>query len=394
MSKTGTAFERRNDLDWLRILAVLLLIPFHTARIFDTLDPFYVKNTDLSTWLTYIVIIFLNKWHMPLLFLVAGASTWYAMRSRSGGQYIIERLKRLMIPFVFGTLVIVPPQMYFALLYRSSTSASYLGYYHMFFQLRPPGMPDYTGVGFTWGHLWFILNLFVISLIALPLFLSLKTKTGQNMTSGLADFLQRGPAILLLALPFPFVFLLPEVDGKPFFMYMMAFVYGFVLMSDARYQRALERNRWVALILGIACTSVSYVALLSGVRFEDFSLGFILLGLVNSFNTWFWLMAILAFGQKYLNVDNKLLRYARGAAYPFYVLHQTVIVAIGFYVVQWKADVLLKFLVIAIGSLVGTIGLYDLLVRRTNVTRFLFGMKSKARRPLHQVISTSFGRGG
>lgn len=123
-----------------------------------------------------------------------------------------------MIPFVFGTLVIVPPQMYFALLHRSSTSASYLEYYHTFFQLRPPGMPDYTGVGFTWGHLWFILNLFVISLIALPLLLSLKTKTGQRITGGLAGFMGRGPAILLLAIPFPFVLLIPEVDGKPFFM--------------------------------------------------------------------------------------------------------------------------------------------------------------------------------
>lgn len=161
-------------------------------------------------------------------------------------------------------------------------------------------------------------------------------------------------------------------------------------MSDDRYQRTLERNRWVALILGIAFTSVSYVTLLSGVQYEEFSLGFILIGLVNSFNIWFWLMVILAFGQKYLNIDNKLLRYARGAAYPFYVLHQTVIVAIGFCVVQWDAGVLLKFLVIAIGSLVGTIGLYDLFVRRTNVTRFLFGLKSKATRSSPLTISTSF----
>lgn len=89
MGETGIAFERRNDLDWLRILAVLLLIPFHTARIFDTLDPFFIKNSDLSNWLTYIVIVFLNKWHMPLLFLVAGASTWYALRSRSCSKYVV-----------------------------------------------------------------------------------------------------------------------------------------------------------------------------------------------------------------------------------------------------------------------------------------------------------------
>jgi glucan biosynthesis protein C len=378
MSGTGSASARRNDLDWVRILAVLLLIPFHTARIFDTHEAFYVKNSVLSPGLTYVVIVFLNRWHMPLLFLVAGASTYYALRKRTGGQYIGERLIRLMIPFVFGTLVIVPPQMYFALLHRSSTTASYLGYYPTFFQVRPPGMPDYTGVGFTWGHLWFILNLFVISLAALPLFLSLRTKRGWEATAKIAGFLEKGPAILLPAILFPFVRLLPEIDGKPFFMYLMVFVFGFMLMSDIRYQRALERNRWAALILGLACTAVGYVILLSGAAYEDFSPGCILIGLVESFSIWFWLIAILAFGQRYLNIDNRLLRYARGGAYPFYVLHQTVIVVIGYYVVQWNAGVAPKFLVIAFGSLTGTIALYDLVVRRTRVTKFLFGMKSKA----------------
>jgi glucan biosynthesis protein C len=129
MRKDAVSVERRNDLDWVRILAVLLLIPFHSARIFDTLDPFYVKNTELGTWLTNVVIIFLNPWHMPLLFLFAGASTWFAMKKRSDGQYVVERLKRLMVPFVFGTLVIVPPQMYLALRYHSGTSISYLKYF-------------------------------------------------------------------------------------------------------------------------------------------------------------------------------------------------------------------------------------------------------------------------
>jgi surface polysaccharide O-acyltransferase-like enzyme len=379
MEGDGAASERRSDLDWMRILAVLLLIPFHTARIFDTFETFYVKNGTLSPWLSYVVVYFLGKWHMPLLFLLAGASSWYALRFRSGGKYAAERLKRLMVPFVFGTLVVVPPQMYFALLHRAGAPGSYLNYYPTFFQLRQPGMPDYTGVGFTWGHLWFILNLFLISLAALPLFLSLKTRPGQRMTAGLAGFLERGPAVLLLALPFPFVrYLLPEIDGKPVFMHLMVFVFGFLLMSDERYHRALDRNKCVALILGIACTAVDYAVSLSGVRFEDFSPESIALGLADGFSTWFWLVAILGFGRKYLNVENSALRYAREAAYPFYVLHQSVIVAIGYYAIRLNAGVLPKYFLVAVGSLAGTIVLYDLIVRRTRVTRFLFGMKPTA----------------
>jgi hypothetical protein len=176
------------------------------------------------------------------------------------------------------------------------------------------------------------------------------------------------------------VLLLPEIDGKPVFMHMLVFILGFVLMSDGRYQGALDRYRWAAVILALACTSVGYVALLSGVRYEDFSPGYILLGLIFGFSVWFWLIAILPLGQRYLNIENRLLRFARGGAYPFYILHQTVIVIIGYYVVQWSAGVGLKFLVIALGSLGRTIGLYDLIVRRTGVTRFLFGMKWRAAR--------------
>lgn len=389
MAITGTAPERRNDLDWMRILAVLLLIPFHSARIFDVFEPFYVKNADLSPWLSGTIVGFLSTWQMQLLFLIAGASTWYALGHRSGGQYMGERLRRLMIPFVFGTLVIVPPQMYLALLFRSSTNASYLEYYPRFFQLRPFDIPDYTGIGFSWAHLWFILDLFVISLIALPLLLKLRSGSGRGILSWWGRFTDRGRAIFLLAIPFLLVGDLPEVDGKPFFTYLLVFIYGFVLMSDGGFQRALERNKEAALVLGIATMSVIYGVYLSGTQFADNSIEDVSLFIVRNCNLWFWLVALLGFGQKYLNADNGVLRYAREAAYPFYVLHQTVIVWIGFYVVQWNADALLKFLVIAAGSLIATVGIYDLLVRRTNMTRFLFGMKPRARITAPQIASPS-----
>jgi glucan biosynthesis protein C len=393
MDSIGPKPERRNDIDWMRILAVLLLIPFHTARIFDIFEPFFVKNAELSVWLSYLVIFFLSKWQMQLLFLLAGASTWYALRRRSGGQYIGERLKRLLVPFIFGTLVIVPPQMYFALLHRSNAPASYLAYYPHFFELNLD-VPDYFGIGFTWAHLWFILNLFVISLIALPLFLSLKTRGGQRITAGVGAFLERGPAIFLLALPLPFVsFLLPEVDGKPFFIYLLVFIYGFVLMTHAGYQRALDRNKCLALVLALVCTAIIGAVDLSGVQFADDSPGDVLLLFVASVNLWFWLMAILGLGHRYLNADSRVLRYARDASYPFYILHQTVIVAIGFYVVGWAAGVLPKYLLIAVCSLVVSIGLYDLVVRRTNVTRFLFGMKPLPRTSAPGAVLPS-GRSG
>lgn len=384
---TTTASERRLDLDWVRIVAVLLLIPFHSARVFNLGEPFYVKNADLSVPLTFL-IGFLVVWQMPLLFLVAGASTWYALGHRTSGQYVSERLRRLMIPFVFGTLVIVPPQMYLALLHRSETSASYLEYYPRFLELRPFDIPDYTGIGFSWAHLWFILNLFVISLFVLPLLMWLGRGAGRAAVSRLAGLVDRGRGILLLAVLLVLVGDLPEPDGKPIFTHLTVFVLGFVLASDERFGRAMQRNRWPALILGAATMSVFFWVEMSGIQLADNSFEDVAYYIVRNCNLWFWLVALLGFGQRHLNADNRVLRYARDAAYPFYLLHQTVIVVIAFFVVQWSADPMVKFSVIAVSSLVATIGLYDLLVRRTNATRFLFGIKP--RRPqmaVHEVAT-------
>ncbi len=92
-------------------------------------------------------------------------------------------------------------------------------------------------------------------------------------------------------------------------------------------------------------------------------------------NSWFWVVALLGLGRRYLNFNNSLLQYASEAAYPFYILHQTIVVAIAFYVVHWNISITKKFLVISTASLVATIVLYDLLVKRNNIVRFLFGLK-------------------
>jgi peptidoglycan/LPS O-acetylase OafA/YrhL len=259
--------------------------------------------------------------------------------------------------------------------------------------MLPPGKSDYTAVGLTYGHLWFILFLFAISLVALPLILLLRTGGGRRAMAGLAGYLQKGAAILLLALPLPFVlFLLPEFEGQPFFMYLLVFLYGFVLMSDARYGESLQKSRRAALILAVICTTILMAVWISGREFADFSLPDILLFFLESFVTWFWIAAILGYGQKYLNVENRVLRYAREGSYPFYIVHQTVIVIIGYYVVQWSAAVLPKFLVIAGCSLVVSIALYDVVVRRTNVTRFLFGMRPLPRQPSAPEVPSPSGR--
>ncbi len=127
LATAKTKSERRYDLDWLRVLAVLLLVYFHTAAIFYTgdLGEFYVKNDSSSNEMERF-ILFVHQWHMPLFFLLSGAGTWFALSFRTPGEYVIERFKRLFIPFLFGTLVIVPPQVYYRLLSNPDYQDSYI----------------------------------------------------------------------------------------------------------------------------------------------------------------------------------------------------------------------------------------------------------------------------
>ena len=173
--KGAALSERRYELDWLRVLAVLLLIFFHSARVFDFGD-FYVKNDTLSFGME-VFVVFIDLWFMPLFFSIAGAAAFFALARRSGGKFLSERTKRLLVPFVFGMLVIVPPQIFCVYLQKPGNPASYISFWKYQFSVPPftqiiaGKVDDALITAYTWetGHLWFIQYLFVFCVVALPL---------------------------------------------------------------------------------------------------------------------------------------------------------------------------------------------------------------------------------
>ena len=367
--------ERRYDIDWLRVLAVLLLFPFHTARIFDTFGPFYVKNDTLSDALTYF-IFYVHPWHMPLLFLLAGASTWFALGFRSGGQYAKERFIRLLIPFIFGVLVILPPQSYFGLLSHSGYSGSYLEWYRNFFSINSADLDGYFLGGFTPGHLWFILYLFIFSLVALPLFQYLRRRdSGKRLIGWLAAFCSLPGMIFLLAIPLIVLYRL--IDFYPSPLYFIAyFILGYILVADSRFEKAIDRAKAVALVLGpVLYLIVTYFEMFGYPWSNPSWFVPVIVAYLDGFAAWFFVIAILGYGRKFLRSSNRFLNYTGEASYPYYILHQTIIVIVGFYVVQWQLGVGAKYLTILAASIAVTALLYELLVKRFNVLRFLFGMR-------------------
>jgi peptidoglycan/LPS O-acetylase OafA/YrhL len=383
------SLERRWDIDWLRLLVILMLVPYHTARIFDP-DPFYVKNGQLTSVFSYGLVRLGDAFAMRLLLLLSGAATWFALRRRSGGRYALERVQRLLVPFFWGLLVLAPPNAYFARRIHAGYTGSYLQFYPHFFEVGPGGVfLDFTG-GFTMAHLWFILILFVLSLVALPLCLLLRRESGKRLIARLAAVFALPGAILLLAVPpaiADWLFVRSANPLYPILLLLIFFIYGYVLIADDRFGEAIDRHKVVALIIG----PVLYVVL--GVtRIRDAMPEWSQFLYCHGIVPWFVIVALLGYGKRYLNVTPRrgslaaaFLMYFGEGAYAFYLIHQPVLVTIGYYVVQWDAStalgagasIVVKYTIIAIGTFVVTTLLYEAFVRRIPVMRFLFGMRPR-----------------
>jgi peptidoglycan/LPS O-acetylase OafA/YrhL len=361
--------ERRHDLDWLRVCAVLLLLPFHSARVFDPFEDFYVRSAATSEPVFWSVIAFISVWQMQLLFVLAGAASWYAFGRRSVHEYRAERVKRLLVPFLFGLVVIVPIQSYLAIVWRggsASIPAFTVDYWGMQRELV-----GYDG-GFTPGHLWFIAYLFLYSLVAAPLFARWHARTGPKRWVRWYLFLIPLAVFVGDALPWP-------EDGPQNLFYSFAlFVAGFLLVSEPRLEEAVDRAwRWLAAVAGLS-VAVLLWSWVSGTwdRLEDDGPVSALLDLGQATVMWVVVLALLALGKRFLSFETPFLRWANEGAYPIYLLHQSVIIVVAYLVLTaWEAPALAGFMVVATASLVVTVVTYELLVKPWSPTRFLFGMK-------------------
>ena len=371
--------QRRFDLDWLRVLAILAIFIFHSARPFDT-DDWSLKNATtyaaLDVWKEFAMM-----WGMPLILFISGASVFYALNNLRLATYLKGIFARLFLPLVVGMFTHVALQVYLERLQKGSFRGSFWQFYPHYFE----GMYGFGG-NFAWMglHLWYLEMLFVYSLLLLPIFLWLKkTNLGRGVLQALGDFLAKPGAVFLLALPAiilivkldPATWGNPDLGGWSVLIYPFFFLSGFVVISNQQLQTRICQMRWLSLVMGITL-SAAYLFLEFQTRYPAVS------SLTNAFVdplrclvAWSWLLAALGFGMQHLNFNSPFLKYANEAVLPFYILHQTVIVVLGYFVVQWAIPDLLKFLLILILSFFVIIGLYEFVVRRFNVMRFLFGMK-------------------
>lgn len=367
---------RRYDLDWLRVLVFLLLIFYHVGMFFVPWE-WHIKNNRLYEWLEY-PMLFVNQWRLPILFVISGMGTSYALAKRSGSQFATERIKRLLLPLAVGIVLIVPPQVYFERLSSGAFSGSYWDFWpsHAFLGVYPEG-------NFSWHHLWFLPYLLVFSLAFTPLFLYLRNNPGNRFLRWVEQQVKSPVGFLWFLFPL----LLTQVFLRPYFPethalvgdwftlanYSILFLYGFVLiMVKEVFWKTIQQNRRPFLVAGILAFSFWLLLILqfNGNEWADY-----LKPLIKVINCWSWILALFGYAAKYLNKKSAAISYANQAVYPFYILHQTVTVSLGFYLRDLDWTFGQKAVLLVAGTFIISAVLYEFLIRRINLLRPLFGLK-------------------
>ena len=388
---------RLHYIDWLRVLATVGVFVYHAARPF-VLQDWLIANKHQSAAVTLVFLVFLGSWGMPLFFLMAGTGTRFALRRRSGRQYVNERVKRLLIPLIMGCILLSPIQFYMEWIHKGWYSGSFLGFIPELLRSRFDDLSKTLNpsVFESWGsHLWFLGYLITFSLIALPLFLWLKKDSGQRFIAWLGGLGDRRGGLLVFIIPLALVRLSLQPRYSDYaswadFGYMLVyFIYGYILYGDERFTRAIRRDAGLSLAIGIGTILIMVGAGIAGVAEEwattPGTLGFYLAWSVVVVSGWCWTTFALYVGTRFLNFRNCWLEYGQEAILPFYLFHQPVIVTIAFYIVQWdisaqlgaSVDILVKLPIVVLGSFAVTLGLYEALVRRVEPARALLGMKPR-----------------
>jgi hypothetical protein len=348
------AANRRYDIDWLRVIAIGLLLLYHVAIGFQPwgiMIGFMTNDKPLvSLWP---LMAMLNVWRIPLLFFVSGMGVYFAMQNRNWKQLLKERAGRILIPFVFGIFCIVPIHV-----------ALWQQYYHWAVAYQPSP-----------GHLWFLGNIFSYVLLLLPLFYYLKRNEQGAVVTWIKKIMSNPLGLVLVTGAFIAEALL--VNPEPYEMYAMTwhgfllgllgFLFGFCFaLSGPPCWNMLVKWRWLLFALA---------ALLYTYRLLQPNMSVPVVQLVVESNA--WIFTLFTFAHKYLNRSGKALRYLSEAAYPIYIIHMAFLFLGSLLIFPLNIPVLIKFIALLLFTGIGCFACYEFIIKRVPILRPLFGLKMR-----------------
>lgn len=376
-------------LDWLRFLVVLSLAPFHAAISFTGMGSVYVYDTPVKDILlaggtpfmmgppvlTYFTV-FMDNWFMYLLFFVSGIGVAFSLRKRSGAQFMGERCNRLLLPFLLGTLLVVSVQTWLGALAFGRFSGSFFAFFPLFFSGN-----------FNWGHLWFLLYLFVFSALALPLFLFIQRKGEASRIFSVACRFTAMPLMLLPALWTGFLEALFRPgwpgslnlydDWANFTMYLSFFLAGYIAGSVPELLQAVEKHRRAALILGVAAFLARIETYRVVVVPDGYNTANIIAQAFRGIAAYGLVLAAIGYGQHYLNSESKMLGVARDLSFPLYILHYAPLTAATYLLLNSGLSIWTRWILAIVASW-SFVALFTFLARFVPFVRDFFSIRQPA----------------
>ncbi len=348
--------QRRHDIDWLRVIAIWLLLIYHIAIVFQPWAMFFgfIRSPELIEGL-WKPMTMLNVWRIPFLFYVSGMGVYFALRKRTWKQLVTERVKRILVPFIFGFFAITPLHMFI-----------YQKFYNLPF--------DYYAHA---GHLWFLANIFAYVVILSPLFIYLRKKKDSAFQKGLSRFMSNplGPLsisiffILEVLVMRPGIFEMYAETWHGFVLGFLAFFFGFLFMySGESCWQTFKKWSWLYGALAVTLFTLRITI------FES-SAPVYLMAIESNM----WIFSLFGIGYHFMNRPSRVLTYLSQAAYPVYIIHMFALYAGSLIILPLQMPVMLKFVLIVVFTFAACYFIYEIIIRRIWVLRPFFGLKLKPR---------------
>jgi membrane-bound acyltransferase YfiQ involved in biofilm formation len=382
---SATDQARRYDIDFLRVFAFILLILYHVTMLYAEGEGWHVKSAYQTDALA-IPRLLVNQWRMPLLFIISGLAISFIWHKYTAGQFAAKRISRLMVPLLFGMAFVVAPQCYYEALSKGLIEPGFLkfmGQYLTFQDFPGEAWAGEEQIHWTWNHLWYLPYLLLYTLLLIPI-----AKLLDGPLSGFRTWFQnlRGAWIVVVPLiplmiygsfvypSFPYISHALIDDGYAHAMYFTFFLIGYLIGRDTGFWQELVRIRKATLGLAI----IFFVLFMLRVEFMPDDPSLIVdqaAMLVTYANRWLWIVTIFGWAHHLLNRPMKYLPYATEAVFSWYILHQTIIVVVGYKLGDLAVGPVLEPILVIIATFGGCFLIHEYIIRRTRFLRPLFGLK-------------------
>lgn len=375
---------RRYDLDWLRIIAFALLIFYHLGMFYVTWG-WHVKSVYAGPAAEPAMLV-VNPWRLSLLFFISGVAIRFATdKAPSVGGFTLSRLARLGLPILAGMIVIVAPQAYFELRQDDAIAPGYLAFWRAY--LHPEQQFDIITP--TWNHLWYLVYLLAYIFLIAP-FLSILRGFANGRGGRFLAWVSASPLrlIALPAIPFALyaLFLAPLYptthtlwgDWANHADRFTMFLLGYFAAKNAAFWRGIDKVWIGALALAVIIGALRLY--LRAYHYDAYAALFTMPAAAPTMFTltvyaWCCMLALFGAAQRWLNKPSPVLTYLTGAVFCFYILHQTIIVASGYYLTRAELGPWPEFAILSVITVAGCVAGYEM-VRRIPVVRIFFGVKA------------------